>query len=112
MYFFEDISKGNANLSELPHTLNIYGGNIDVSFVLTDKGTPMCNSSSNVLVDVLVPNRTSPPVLHTFVVDTLLNFPLPFNIPVILTYTNTSRTHAFGRLLVFHQFPFFGPVFG
>ena len=26
---FEEISKGNANLSELPHTLNIYGGSID-----------------------------------------------------------------------------------
>ena len=59
----------------------------------------MCNSSSNVLVDVLVPNRTSPSVLHTFVVDTLLNFPLPFNIPVILTYTNTSRIDAFGDLV-------------
>ena len=29
--FFEEISKGNANLSELPHTLNIYGGNIDTT---------------------------------------------------------------------------------
>ena len=56
----------------------------------------MCNSSSS----VLVPNRTSPSLLQTFVVDTLLNFPLPFNIHVILTYTNTSRVQAFGRLLV------------
>ena len=24
--FFEDISKGNSNFTELPHTLNIYGG--------------------------------------------------------------------------------------
>ena len=62
--FFEDINKGNANFSELPHTLNIYGGNIDVSFVLSSKGTPVCNSSSS----VLVPNRTSPSLLHTFVV--------------------------------------------
>ena len=37
--FFEEISKGNANLSELPNTLNIYGGNIDVTFVLHSKGT-------------------------------------------------------------------------
>ena len=94
--FFEDINKGNANFSELPHTRNIYGGNIDVSFVLSSKGTPVCNSSSS----VLVPNRTSPSLLHTFVVDTLLNFPLPFNIQVILTYTNISRFQAFGRLLV------------
>ena len=43
---FEEISKGNANLSELPHTLNIYGGNIDVTFVLRNKGTLVCNSSS------------------------------------------------------------------
>ena len=25
--FFEEISKGNANFSELPHNLNTYGGN-------------------------------------------------------------------------------------
>ena len=44
--FFEEISKGNANLSELPHTLNIYGGNIDVTFVSRSKGTLVSNSSS------------------------------------------------------------------
>ena len=54
----------------------------------------MCNSSSS----VLVPNRTSLSLLQTIVVDTLFNF--PFNIQVILTYTNTSRVQAFGRLLV------------
>ena len=91
--FFGDISKGNANFSELPHTLNIYGGNIDVSFVLSSKETHLSSS-------VLVPNRTSPSLLHTFVVDTLLNFTLPFNIPVVLTYTNTSRVHVFGRHIV------------
>ena len=83
----EDISEGNASLSELSHTLNIYSGNIDVSFVLSSKGTLVCNSSSS----VLVLNRTSPSLLHTFVVDTLLDFPLPFNIPVILTYTHTRK---------------------
>ena len=98
--FFEDISKGNANFSELPHTLNIYGGNIDASSVLSSKGTPVCNSSSS----VLVPNRASPSLLHKFAVDTLLNFSLPFNIPVSLTYTNTSRVHAFGRILVRYRF--------
>ena len=56
--FFEDISKGNANFSELPHTLNT-GGNINISFVLSSKGTLVCNSSSS----VLVPNRTSPSLL-------------------------------------------------
>ena len=56
--FFEDISKGNANFSELPHTLNT-GGNINISFVLSSKGTLVCNSSSS----VLVLNRTSPPLL-------------------------------------------------
>ena len=44
--FFEEISKRNANLSELPHTLNIYGGNINVTFVLRSKGTLVCNPSS------------------------------------------------------------------
>ena len=38
--------------------------------------------------------------VYTFVVDTLLNFPLPFNIPVILYHANTPRVSAFGRLLV------------
>ena len=65
--FFEDISKGNANFSELPLTLNIYGGNIDVSFVLSSEGTRVYNSCSR----VLVLNRTSPSLLHTFVVDTI-----------------------------------------
>ena len=59
--FFEDITKRNANFAELPHTLNIYGGNIDVSFVLSSKGILVCNSSSS----VLVLNRTSPSLLHT-----------------------------------------------
>ena len=52
----------------------------------------MYNSSSSAL------NRTSPSLLHTIVVDILLNFPMPFNI--ILTYTNSSRVNAFRRLLV------------
>ena len=53
----------------------------------------MCKSSSGVF------NRTSPSLLHTFVIDALLNFPMPFNI--ILTYTYTSRVNAFRRLLAF-----------
>ena len=56
--FFEDICKGNANFSELPHTLNT-GGNINTSLVLSSKGTLVCNSSSS----VLVLNRTSPSLL-------------------------------------------------
>ena len=64
--FFKDISKGNANFSELPHTLNIYGGINDVSFVLSSKGTLVCNSFSS----VLVLNRTSPSLLQTFVAYT------------------------------------------
>ena len=97
VHFFEKISNGNANLSELPRTLNIYSGNIVVTFVLRIKGALVCNSS--MFYSVLVLNRTSPSLLHTFVVDTLLNFPLAFNIPVILSYTNTSHVNAFGRLL-------------
>ena len=56
--FFEDISKGNANFSELPHTLNT-GGNINISFVLSSKGTLVCHSSSS----VLVLNKTFPTLL-------------------------------------------------
>ena len=54
--FIEDISKGGMQIvvNYLPHSLNIYGGNIDVSFVLRSKGTLVCNSSSSVF------NRTSP----------------------------------------------------
>ena len=52
----------------------------------------MCKSSSSVFTG------TSPSLLHTFVVDTLLNFPMPFNI--ILTYANTSRVNDIRRLLV------------
>ena len=61
--YFEDICKGNANFSELPHTPNTYSGNIDVSFLLSSKGTLVCNTPSN----ILVLNRTSPSLLHTFV---------------------------------------------
>ena len=52
----------------------------------------MCNSSSGIF------NRTYPSLLYAFVVDTLLNFPMPFNI--ILTYPNTFRVNAFRCLLV------------
>ena len=65
------------------------------SALIFDPNFLVCNSSSS----VLALNTTSPSLLHTFVA-TLLNFPLPFNIAVILTYTNTSRVNAFGRLLV------------
>ena len=74
------------------HLLREMVGNIDVRFVLRSKGTLVCKSSSSVF------NRTSPSLLHTFVVDTLLNFPMPFNI--ILTYPNTSRVNTIRRLLV------------
>ena len=74
------------------HLLRKMVGNIDVRFVLRSKGTLVCKSSSSVF------NRTSPSLLHTFVVDTLLNFPMPFNI--ILTYANTSRVDTIRRLLV------------
>ena len=66
-----------------------------MSFVLRSKGTLVRNSSSSVF------NRTSPSLLHIFPVDTLLNFPMPFNI--ILTYTNTSRVKAFSHHLVSHN---------
>ena len=94
VHFIEDISKAmqNATFSELPHTLIIYGGNIDVSFVLRSKRT-LVNSSSSVF------SRTSSSLLHTFVADTLPNFPMPFDI--ILTYTNKSPVNGCRRPLVF-----------
>ena len=39
VHFLDNISKGNANSSRTTHTLNIYGGTIDVRFVLSSKGT-------------------------------------------------------------------------
>ena len=72
--------------------LIICGGNIDVSFVLRSKRT-LVNSSSSVF------SRTSSSLLHTFVADTLPNFPMPFDI--ILTYTNKSPVNGCRRLLVF-----------
>ena len=66
VHFLDNISKGNANSSRTTHTLNIYGGTIDVRFVLSSKGTLVCNSSSSVLVF----KRTSPSLLHTFVACT------------------------------------------
>ena len=40
------------SVNYIPHTLNIYGGNIDVSFVLSQAKEPLCvtRSSSRVLV--------------------------------------------------------------
>ena len=59
----------------------------------------MCNSSSS----VLVLNRTSPSLLHTFVAYTT-----QLSIAIQHTrnsfYTHTSRVNAFGRLLVFYTF--------
>ena len=60
--FLDNISKGNANSSRTTHTLNIYGGTIDVRFVLSSKGALVCNSS----VSVTVLNRTSPSLCTHF----------------------------------------------
>ena len=49
VHFFEDISKGMQIFNELPQTPNIYDGDIDVSFVLSNQGTLVCNSSFSVL---------------------------------------------------------------
>ena len=64
------------------HTPNIYGGNIDVSFVLSSKGTIVCNSSSS----VLVLNRTSPSLLLTFVADTT-------QLSIAIQHTGNSFLH-------------------
>lgn len=48
--FFEDIGKGNVKVSELFYVFNIYGGNIDVSFVLSSKGIFVCDLFFSVLV--------------------------------------------------------------
>ena len=80
--YFEDICKGNANFSELPHTPNTYGGNIDVSFVLSSNGTLVCNTPSN----ILVLNRTSPSLLHTFVAYST-------QLPIAIQHTGNSFLH-------------------
>ena len=96
VHFFEDISKGMQIFNELPQTPNIYDGDIDVSFVLSNQGTLVCNSSFS----VLFLNWTSPSLLHTFVAYTTHLSTAIEMIPVILSYINTSRVNAFGRLLV------------
>ena len=58
---FEDISKGMQILVNYPILLTYMVVIIDVSFVLSSKGTLVCNSSSS----VLVLNRTSPSLLQT-----------------------------------------------
>ena len=61
----------------------------------------MYNSSSS----VLVLNRTSPSLLHTFVAYTThLSISIQHT-GIILSYTNTSRVNAFGRPLVIYQLP-------
>ena len=79
--FFEDISKGMQILVNYPILLT-YGGNIDVSFVLSSKGTLVCNSSSS----VLVLNRTSPSLLHTFVAYTT-------QLSIAIQHTGNSFLH-------------------
>ena len=46
----------------------------------------------------------------THLLHTLLNFPFSFNIPVILSYTNTFRENAFRRPLVQDTKPFLAPL--
>ena len=65
------------------------------SALIFDPSFLVCNSSSSVSALTQHLRLSCTHLLHT-----LLNFPLPFNITVILTYTNTSRVNAFGRLLV------------
>ena len=53
VHFLTTLVKGmQISVNYIPHTLNIYGGNIDVSFVLSQAKEPLCvtRSSSRVLV--------------------------------------------------------------
>ena len=78
VHFLDNISKGNANSNRTTHILNIYGGTIDVRFVLSSKGTLLCNSSFS----VLVLNRTSHLVLNfLFVIQHTGNSCLHQHIP-------------------------------
>ena len=83
--FFEDISKGMQILVNYPILLTY------MVVMLSSKGTLVCNSSSS----VLVLNRTSPSLLHTFVAYTT-QLSIALNIPV----------NALGCLLVFLTFPY------
>ena len=98
----EDISKAGMQMLVSFPILLTYMVVIDVSFVLRSQGTLVCNSSSGVF------NRSFPSLMYTFVVDTLLYFPMQFNI--ILTYTDTSCVKPSGVFLFF--FPFAGNLFG
>ena len=71
-----------CKFSELPHTPNIYGGNIDVGFVLSRKGTLVCNSASS----VLFLNRTSLSLPHTFVAYTT-------QLSIAIEHTGNSFLH-------------------
>ena len=48
LHLLRTLVKGMQILLNYPILLNMYGGNIDVSFFLSSKGTIVCNSSSSV----------------------------------------------------------------
>ena len=81
LYFLRTLVKGIQILVNFPILL-IHGGNIDVSFVLSSKRTPVCNSSSS----VSVLNRTSPSLLHTFVAYTT-------QLSITIQHTGNSYLH-------------------
>ena len=83
-----------ALVSKAGTQINIYDGNIDVSFGLRRKRTLVCNSSCSVF-------NISVSLAHICCWYTAQSL-MPFNI--ILAYTNTFRVNAFRSLLVLFQF--------
>ena len=82
--FFEDTStEGMQILVNYPILLTYMVVILKyISFVLSSKGTPLCNSSSS----VLVLNRTSPSLLHTFVAYTT-------QLSIAIQHTGNSYLH-------------------
>ena len=81
MYFLRTLVNGMQILVNYPILLT-HGGNIDVSFVLSSKRSPVCNSSSS----VSVLNRKSPSLLHTFVEYTT-------QLSITIQHTGNSYLH-------------------
>ena len=93
--FFVDISKGMPILVNYP-ILIAYVVVILMWVLFWVAKESLC--VTHLLVYYSLTEHLRLPCTH--LLHTLLNFPLPLNIPVILSYTNTSRVKAFGRLLV------------
>ena len=93
--FLEDISKGMQILVNYPILLT-YMVVILIYVLFWVAKEPLCVTHLLVYYSLTEHLRLS----YTHLLHTLLNFPLPLNIPAFRSFTNTSRVNTFGRLLV------------